>query len=191
MFVDPDGRKIIIGNSKDITTIPQNGTEYEKQVYNDLIKLINLDSEIASVIKDLADSRHEIRIYSTDEKPMDENGKKNEGNAFQPFNSNKQTYNPERGVPTGGTIYYNPNNEVTNQGEVRAPFIGLAHEIGHAYNAIKGERVVFNYDLAKNGTSKKAVELGNMNENRSIYLENIIRKKTNHKERSYEYYKIK
>ena len=93
-----------------------------------------------------------------------------EGNAFIPFDSRKKKYNPERGVHTGGTIYYNPNNEATNQGEIRSPFIGLAHEIGHAYNAIKGERVVYEQGKAEKGSSKKDVELGNMNEKRSFFL---------------------
>ena len=179
MFVDPDGKKIMIGD-KDVPSVLKDGTEYEKKVLDDLIILMKSDYRIASVIEDLNKSKYVIRICSPTEKPADKNGEKNNLNAFIPFNPESQKYIPERGVRTGGIIYYDPNNYTTARGETRDPIIGLAHEIGHADNAIKGRRVVYNQDNAEKGISKKDVELGNKNEELSIDLENILRGVGNH-----------
>ncbi len=189
MFVDPDGKKIKIGNSE-LQDIEKNGTEYEKQVYKDLIELINMNKELSRHIKSLADSKYIIQILDTKERPLDKDGKTNNGNAFVPSDSRSNKYIPERGVYSGGNIYYNPYNKFTNQGEERDPIIGLAHEIGHAYNAITGKRVVYDQDLAEDGNDKHVI-LGNSNEKSSIYLENIVRRIKKLKERSYEYYKKK
>ena len=155
-----------------------------------MIELINMNKELSRHIKSLADSKYIIQILDTKERPLDKDGKTNNGNAFVPYDPESNKYIPERGVNSGGNIYYNPYNELTNKGEKRDPIIGLAHEIGHAYNSITGKRVVYNQELAEKGDPKN-VALGNSNEKLSISLENIVRKIKKLKERSYEYYKRK
>lgn len=45
----------------------------------------------------------------------------------------------EPGTPTGATIFYDPSSTETAEGESRPAFVGLAHELGHAEDAIKGQ----------------------------------------------------
>ena len=93
-------------------------------------------------------------------------------------------------APGGGTLYYDPQNRITNQGNERDPIIGLAHELGHALRAIAGKAIKYDTEKADQGDGKN-VDLGNADERYSIKLENIIRRLTNHPERSYDYYKKK
>jgi len=44
----------------------------------------------------------------------------------------------EPGIPSGATIFYDPNLTITPEGE-RPAFVGLAHELGHSEDAINGQ----------------------------------------------------
>ena len=152
-----------------------------------------MDGELEDVISGLEKHWCKIYVKHTDYKPADEDGKKTKGNAFIPSNKNKQD-SKQDGItylaPGGGTLYYDPQNRITNQGNERDPIIGLAHELGHALRAIAGKSIKYNTKKANQGDEKN-VDLGNADERYSIKLENIIRRLTNHPERLYDYYKKK
>ena len=182
MFVDPDGRKIEISASTWDKILGLLGlNNYEKQVQKDIDQLKSMDSQLNDVIEALEKSKFTIYIKHTDERPDNKNGKKNNGNAFV------RKYNLDKIVPMGGTLYYDPSNHINNIGENRPPIIGLAHEFGHAYNAITGKYC--KYELAEVSKGNRT-HIDNLNENEkySIELENIIRKLLGVKQHKGKYY---
>ncbi len=192
-YIDPDGTEIVIGTFWGRIGAALGFNTYEKQVQDDLQKLRQMDGELENVVSGLEKDWRKIYIKHTDYKPADEDGKKTKGNAFIPSNKNKQD-SKQNGItylaPGGGTLYYDPQNRITNQGNERNPIIGLAHELGHALQAIAGKAIKYNSKKANQGDEIN-VDLGNADERYSIKLENIIRRLTNHPERSYDYYKKK
>ena len=185
MFVDPDGRKIEISTNfwdKVLGLIGFNN--YKKQVQKDIDQLKSMDSQLNNVIEELEKSRFTIRIKHTDEREDNKNNKdnkKNNGNAFI------RKYNLGKNVPMGGTLYYDPENFTTNKGNTRNPIIGLAHELGHAYNAIEGTYKLYDMKEVNKGNQH---HINNLNENEkfSIFLENIIREFLEMPQRPEKYY---
>ncbi len=192
-YIDPHGTEIVIGSFWGRIGAALGFNTYEKQVQDDLQKLRQMDGELEDVISGLEKHWRKIYVKHTDYKPADEDGKKTKGNAFIPSNKNKQD-SKQDGITYlahgGGTLYYDPQNRITNQGNERDPIIGLAHELGHALRSIAGKAIEYDTEKANQGDGKN-VDLGNADERYSIKLENIIRRLTNHPERSYDYYKKK
>ena len=172
MFVDPDGKKIKIGNLLGRLGAYLGINTYEKQVMDHIAQLKEISPELNRVINNIEESEFTIRIEHTDKKSTNSHHNDN-GNAFSGNRSNVGTH---KAVPSGGTLFYDPNNDKTNSGEVRNPIIGLAHELGHAENQIKGEYVVYK--------SKRKEKLEILkDETRSLELENIIRRLLNTQQR--------
>ena len=188
LFVDPDGKKIEIGNLLGRLGAYLGINTYEKRVMDHITQLKEISPELNKVITEIENSRFTIHIKHTDKRPKDKYGNKNNGNAF--YKKSNIITSSGQPIPSSGTLYYDPENFTTNQGNTRIPIIGLTHEFGHAYNAIKGENVIYKPTEAEKGVAIH-VELGNQDENKSIMLENIVRKYLNIEERSYEYYKKK
>ena len=82
------------------------------------------------------------------------------------------------GIPPGcgGTIQYNPFSFLggfnTSGNQYRPPFIGLAHEMGHALDALRGN-LYFNHDKGIYRAKHQGVF---KSEWQAVYRENMIRK---------------
>lgn len=96
----------------------------------------------------------------------------------------------EKKILKQGTISYNLNNRIGYDGKDRDPIAALAHELGHAINALEGKSINYAKDKARLGDPEN-VDKGNANEKRSISFENLLRKYLNINERGYDYYKYK
>ncbi len=49
----------------------------------------------------------------------------------------------EHGIPSDVTVQYNPHSTASPTGESRPAFVGLAHELGHAEEGVRGEAKPF------------------------------------------------
>lgn len=192
-LVDPDGREIwIVGNDgnkyqyKRGKLYNKDGSRYKgndkfaNKVRKDLCKLER--KGIKSEINEMAsDERKHVTIKRTDG-----------DNTATAENSILET----NGVGCGTTIGYNPNLKSNNDG-VRKEYIGLAHELGHAYNSFCGD--VDNTDLPverilnrvnhRDGTYSEEYQRGTikMNEIYAVKFENRVRGKN---EQRYTYDKF-
>ena len=169
MFIDPDGREIVIGTFWGRVTAKLGFDNYESKVQKDIEKLKDISSELKTLISQIEDSPTTYQIKNTSERV---GGKK--GNAYDKKNN---------------TMYYDPDNNKVG-GKKRDPIVGLAHEMGHVENDENNKSVDYDKQKAQKGDPKEAKK-GNENEKRSIYLENIVREELNLPLRDYDYYKIK
>ena len=169
-YVDPDGRKIIVGSWYGRTLAKLGFNNYEAKVQSHLQELKDMDPELNKMIADLENSSIDFHIK------YDNNNDNNSNN-----------YNPGTKV-----IEYDPDNYIRKNGEERPPEAALAHELGHAENDMNGTSVTYNEDMAngKIGTpAKQAIEQEkrDRNEVNSIYHENIVREKKGYPQRGYNY----
>lgn len=85
-------------------------------------------------------------------------------------------------------IYYDSNNGFLVDGDYSSPQAILAHELGHAENNMEGTSIKYDQKKAKQGDAIE-IQKGNLNEQKSIFYENIVREKQGDNARPYEYYK--
>ena len=171
MLVDPDGKEIRIGKLLDnlVNFFTQNN--FKEKVTNDLHTIASVNEELYSTLKSLHESDIVFYIVETDE-----------GNKFE------RAYDNE--ILKQGIISYNINNRIGYDGKDRDPIAALAHELGHAINALEEKSIDYDKEKARHGEPKN-VDKGNANEKRSIDFENFLRNYLNINERSYDYYKHK
>ena len=130
-FVDPDGRKIVVGTIWQRIAASLGFENYVTKVYKHLYQN-NMDSRrIQSLYKQLEQSDLIFRILPISESPTP--------NASEKGNHVKPDKPVVRGEKQGGTIYYDPDSYFTVNKEYRTPRIGLAHELGHLENLMKGK----------------------------------------------------
>ena len=157
-FVDPDGKKIVVGTWYGRMFAKLGVNNFEYKVQQDLDNLKTLSSNLAQTINTLENS--EVTYYillHTKRDDYDANKKRLNWNG----------YNAEKNA-----VYYDPDNIYGAVGK-RPPKAGLMHELGHAENDEKGKRVVYNKDKALNGDIEEK-EKWNKNEKHSIELENEV-----------------
>ena len=175
-YVDPDGKKIVIGSWLGRVLAFFGVDNYEARVQRDIAQLKKDDSEVANMIKRLEDSKYTIEIA-----PVNPTLTQNtDRNYTLPNYRNRE-------LKQGATVGYNPDNSKTIQGDTRDARIGLVHELGHADDLIQGKGVNFDSRKARQG-DKEEQSKGIKNERHAIEMENIIRKIENLGERNPEEY---
>ena len=162
MFVDPDGRKIIIGNNWERLYPSWTSNDYIAKVSTIINELISYNNEVSSVINEINNSQLIINIVNAKYRP--------DGDIFNGFLGDYKGIVNGVNIRSGGTIYFDPDNFYRRDGEHRPPIIGLSHELGHALNQIMG--IYFNLPDRDSSNYREILEL---NEDFSYYLENIIR----------------
>ena len=166
-FVDPDGKKIVVGTWYGRMFAKLGIQNFEAKVTNQLATLKGLDLEINNMITSLEDSPTKFYIeYYT-----------NKNNHYNPVDN---------------TVGYDPDDYFRRNGEKRPPEAALAHELGHAADDKDGKIVKYNPHIAngETGTPKEQAieqEKRDRNEVNSIYYENIVREKEGYPQRGYNY----
>ena len=166
-FVDPDGKKIVVGTWYGRMFAKLGVQNFETKVTNQLATLKGLDLEINNMITSLEDSPTKFYIeYYT-----------NKNNHYNPVDN---------------TVGYDPDDYFRRNGEKRPPEAALAHELGHAADDKDGKIVKYNPHIAngETGTPKEQAieqEKRDRNEVNSIYYENIVREKEGYPQRGYNY----
>ena len=166
-FVDPDGKKIVVGTWYGRMFAKLGIQNFEAKVTNQLATLKGLDLEINNMITSLEDSPTKFYIeYYT-----------NKNNHYNPVDN---------------TVGYDPDDYFRRNGEKRPPEAALAHELGHASDDKDGKIVKYNPHIAngETGTPKEQAieqEKRDRNEVNSIYYENIVREKEGYPQRGYNY----
>ena len=166
-FVDPDGKKIVVGTWYGRMFAKLGIQNFEAKVTNQLATLKGLDLEINNMITSLEDSPTKFYIeYYT-----------NKNNHYNPGDN---------------TVGYDPDDYFRRNGEKRPPEAALAHELGHAADDKDGKIVKYNPHIAngETGTPKEQSieqEKRDRNEVNSIYYENIVREKEGYPQRGYNY----
>ena len=94
------------------------------------------------------------------------------------------------GVGCNSTINYNPNSYGTKFDGKRAPYIGLAHELGHAYDAMLGKIDANEVLVYKDIKTSYAVGKISRCEIDAVKFENIVRPKNNQRT-TYDGYDLK
>ena len=177
-FVDPDGKKIVIGSFLGRLLASFGVNNYEKKVEDHLNVLKEINPEINNMIKYIEQSSETVEIINI---PITQ---KNRGNKTI-------RYYKDATLKQGSIIQYDPDNYFTNSDvnreRKRNPIIGLSHELGHAESYLRGEGVNYNSNNALKRITPD-VEAGNKNEKNAIEKENIVRKKFNIQIRDYDYY---
>lgn len=170
-YVDPDGRKIVIGNIMGRIAAFFGVDNFESQVQNQLEQLKETDKDIKDMIDKMENSELTVKIV--------------------PTNNRKETYRnateknyPNAEVKQGSTIYYNMNSKSNHLGS-RPAIIGLAHELGHADDFINGRGV--NWNNKAKDTERKAAR--QQAESHAINIENKVRKALNEPLRPLDYFK--
>ena len=112
---------------------------YEYKVQKQIEEIKSESPEIATMIQELEGSPYTHRILPTTSKPQ----KAKDWNELEKkIKSQKNVTNPETGKSgnyrQGSVIYYNPDDNITVNGDVRDPKIGLVHEAGHAVDMDRG-----------------------------------------------------
>lgn len=122
---------------------------------NDLTQLKKDDSSVRDMIEKLERSSniHEITM------PSEKSEFRNATEYDKPKAVNR--------ISQGSTIYYDPQCRVVNKNNIRAPKIGLVHELQHSYDLDRGE---FDPLIMKNGILLMDI--------RAVNRENVIRKIT-------------
>ena len=166
-YVDPDGRKIVIGSWFGRILAKIGFNNFESKVMLQLGKLKDMDSELNKMIISLEKSN--ITFYIE-------------------YENNKNNYYNN----LTNTIKYDPDDNIRKDGQIRPPEAALAHELGHAENDKNGDTVKYDRAIAngEKGTKKEqATEQSkrDLNEINSIYYENIVREKEGYPLRGYNY----
>lgn len=161
-FVDPDGRKIVVGTWYGRAFAKLGFNNFEAKVMAQLKELKNMDPALDEMITKIEEPKTEYHITDID------------GNGLGYDNSKKE-------------IFYNPDSKETKNGRKRPAIVGLAHELGHVENDVDGSTVEFDKEKAKNGDPVER-EKCNKNEQNSIGKENIVRTKLGCKNRPNDYF---
>jgi len=123
-------------HSKDGSKYKGNNS-YVNKVASHLNKLRTDDGVLKDRLSTLETSKQKLTIQSTQFK--------NEGNSNSPLSKSDD----EKGIPTGSTTKYNPDNEQTATDNKRSPEASLAHELlGHGYDSDQGTT---DYSETENG----------------------------------------
>lgn len=151
-YVDPDGRKIVVGTwyGRALARIGINN--YEAKVQSHLNKLKDMDSQVGNMIIDLEESEYNHVIGVP----------KSKWNTARPIN-NEDFKNNKR---QGSIVEYDPDNWETKNGDRRDPKVGLSHELQHSLDIDKG-----------NGSTEKINDIPIM-EIDAINMENKVRQQT-------------
>jgi RHS repeat-associated protein len=153
-YVDPDGKKIVIGNLWDrVLNVFGYKTDYVKKVEADLNQLKQDHKDVRQMITDLEKSSNVHQIV------MPEKGEWNRAIV----NEDKARKN----IPQGSVVKYDPGNRKTNRNDDRTPRVGLSHELKHSSDVDKG--------VSMEGTTENGVPLPEV---RAIQVENKVRAKT-------------
>ena len=135
-FVDPDGKKIVVGSFLGRLLAFCGVDNYEKKVQLQIENLRSMDVRLEKSIDYLQESEKIVYINDVPK------SNKNRGNFTRPETNNLK-------VKQGSSVGYDVDNESTNQGGKRPSIIGLAHELGHAENYMKGDAVKYDKENAK------------------------------------------
>ena len=172
-FVDPDGRKIIVGTWYGRLFAKFGVNNFEAKTIQRLQDLKSVSPELNKAITSMA-LKEDVNVNI---QPMSKyKGKPNEGVTVRDGKNSDIYYNEDVGFPIDGNY--------------SSPDAILAHELGHAENNMNGTYIEYNHDEAKksNGNVQEKIK-GNANERQSIYYENQVRQKEGEPARSYDYYK--
>ena len=159
-FVDPDGKKIVVGTWYGRMFAKLGFNNFEYKVQQDLGKLKTLSSTLLQTINNLENS--EATYYILPHTKRDD----------YDANTNRLNWNGYHAVKN--VVYYDPDNIYGAVGE-RPPKAGLMHELGHAENDDQGKRITYNREKALSGDVEEK-EKWNENERHSIKLENEVYK---------------
>ena len=175
-YVDPDGRKIVIGTWYGRVLAKFGVNNFERQTMANLKELKAMSPILNTAISKMENSQSfTVSIY-----PMSEyNGNKNKG-----VTVNKETAEHRK----ASDIYYDSNVGFLVDGDYSSPQAILAHELGHAENHMEDTSIKYDKTKAQTGDKVEA-QKGNLNEQKSISYENIVRENQGDGERSYNYYK--
>ena len=157
MFVDPDGRKIEVGNLTGRILAWFGYKNFEWKAQRDLDVLYKSDEAFKNVIDRMEKSDEVYRVL--DLKVTSKY--KDKGNFYDLQNK---------------SIYYDPDNRKREDGQERDPIIALSHELGHVENDLNGTRKQLDSKKLKKRDPEE-LKKREENEERSIELENITRKK--------------
>ena len=166
-FIDPDGRKIIVGTWVGRALAKLGFNNFEAKVQSQLQELKDMDPELNKMITDLEDPSIDFHIE---------------------YDNNKNNHYDHKTKKIG----YDPDDYIRKDGKKRPPEAALAHELGHAENDKNGTSVKYNKKMAngKIGTpaqqAKEQVKR-DRDEANSIYYENIVRAKKEYPQRGYNY----
>ena len=152
-FVDPDGMKIIIGDSTSQVEYISGqdylgDNDYIAEVYSNLSLLEQDHLDVALMINELEESSLFHYIKPT--------------TGFNQIATN--AYKNKNNIPQGTIVEYNPWNWMTVNEDIRPPRIGLVHELKHAWDANAGQ--------LDNKTLIQGVPISELN---AIRVENLIR----------------
>ena len=172
-FIDPDGKRIIIGSAFRRFMSKLGVNNYEAKVQSQIEELKNIHPEINDMISFIEDSPITIKVVHPTTY-HDSQGNHFVFNAF--YRSDK-------------TIMYDPENDILPSGKTRPAIIGLAHEFAHVENFLKGTEVQVNRDKARHG-DKNEIEKLNEDELHSIQIENLVREVYNIPLRNETYYEL-
>ena len=177
-FVDPDGNRIVVGSWFGRVLAKLGVNNFERQTMMYLKELKGMSPVLNTAISKMEDSKTiTISIY-----PMSQyDGDKNKGVTT----SSKTTVMGEK---KDSEIYYDSNNGFLVDGDYSSPQAILAHELGHAENNMEGTSIKYNQEKARQGDAIE-IQKGNLNEQKSIFYENIVRENQGDNARPYEYYK--
>ena len=120
-FIDPDGKRIIIGSAFRRFMSKLGVNNYEAKVQSQIEELKNIHPEINDMISFIEDSPITIKVVHP-ATYHDSQGNHFVFNAF--YRSDK-------------TIMYDPENDILPSGKTRPAIIGLAHEFAHVENFLK------------------------------------------------------
>ena len=176
-YIDPDGRKIVIGSWWGRFLAFMGVDNYESKVQKDIAQLKKDNVDVAKMIDRLERSDFIIEIGPISASRLNE-GKT--GNSISPNN-------PDLTIKQGSRIEYNPNNSKTQTGRNRTPRVGLAHELGHADDLIQGKGVNFDSKKANKGNLEEQ-QKGIENERNAIEMENKVSVKLNESIRNADEY---
>ena len=175
--VDPDGKRIVVGTwyGRGLAKLGVNNFERQTMMY--LKELKEMSPILNTAISKMEDSKTiTISIY-----PMSQyDGDKNKG-----VTTTKTTVMGEK---KDSEIYYDSNNGFLVDGDYSSPQAILAHELGYAENNMEGTSIKYDQKKARQGDAVE-IQKGNLNEQKSIFYENIVRENQGDNARPYEYYK--
>ena len=164
-YIDPDGKKIVIGTPLQRFLDKLGLNSYVTKVTKQL-EQNNMDSKrIQTVYNKLEESEYTYKILPLSESPYGTE----KGNHVIPESK------VERGKSQGATMYYDPDEDQRFSGENRKARIGLAHELGHFEDFLKGNVISVDQKKKEKGDKIERYKT-ELNEQNSLSLENIIRK---------------
>lgn len=184
-FVDPDGRKIVVGTWYGRALAKLGVNNFEANTLNRLQYLKTVSPELNKAITTMESKKNvTVRIYPTSQYPKDFPKEVTKSNSW------------EVGVAvrdgTNTSIYYQDGVGLFEiDGYYDSSDGVLAHELGHAEDNMNGTYIVYNHAEAKKPNGNKIEKInGNKNERTPIFYENQVRQKEGEPARSYDYYKI-